>query len=421
MDQARADILAARHQLEARGWIARSSENFRNLPPPAAEVWLGNEAASAPAACESSALSGAGWTLQPIGDGPHGLVDAHWLDAADATQRAELLAGLPAPGSASGGVPDDAAPFGWAHRALCRQGLRLRVGTAAGSTRHAARKVSLALRHQPRSAVEAPLLVLDIAPGTHCVLVETHEREPSNCQQAIVQNLQIHIHLGAGATLQHLRSVTPEPGDRIAHHLNVRIGRGARFEQATIASGSAYQLHRHVLALEDRGAFARSAGLLFAAGDAIEQQVLVAHDAPQTTSDVEMLALACGSARAVLNARTRIAPGAAEADVRQRLSGIPTAGQPKLIVRPHLEILHDQVQAVHGATWGAMPEDEIFYARQRGLDEHTARSLIIDGMARALIQRCFGDDAALEALGAEAPLHAAAARHLRVAEETARG
>ena len=419
MDQARADILAARHQLEARGWIARNAENFRNLPPPAADVWLGGDAR--PAACESPALAGVGWTLQPIGDGPQGLVDAHWLDAADAVQRAELLAGLPAPGAATGGIPDDAAPFGWAHRALCRHGLRLRVGADAGGLRGAARPVALALHHRPRSAVEAPLLVLEVAPGAHCTLIETHEREPSSCQQAIVQNLQVHIRLGEGASLQHLRTVRPEPGDRLAHHLNVRLGRGARFEQATIASGSAYQLHRHVLALEASGAFVRSAGLLFAAASAIEQQVLVAHDAAQTTSDVEMLALACGAARAVLNARTRIAPGAADSDVRQRLSGIPTAGQPKLVLRPHLEILHDQVQAVHGATWGAMPEDEIFYARQRGLDEHTARSLIIDGMARALIQRCFGDEAALEALGAEAPLHAAAARHLRAAEETARG
>jgi len=35
----------------------------------------------------------------------------------------------------------------------------------------------------------------------------------------------------------------------------------------------------------------------------------------------------------------------------------------------YLEILHDQVQATHGATWGALPEDALFYAQQRGIDE----------------------------------------------------
>ncbi|MDE2615206.1 MAG: SufD family Fe-S cluster assembly protein, partial [Burkholderiales bacterium] len=270
----------------------------------------------------------------------------------------------------------------------------------------------LALRHQPRSAVEAPLLVLEVAAGARCLLVETHEREPAKCQQAIVQNLQIHVVLGAGATLQHLRSVAPEADDQIAHHLHVRIGRDARYEQATLAGGSRYQLHRHVFELQARGATVRSAGLLFAAGNALEQQVRVSHAAPSTTSDVQMLALASGAARAVLNARTRIAAGASDADVRQRLAGIPTGGQPKLVLRPHLEILHDQVQAAHGATWGALPEDEIFYARQRGLDEHTARRLIVAGMTHALLQRCFSDEATLDALGADALLQAAVARHL---------
>ena len=113
--------------------------------------------------------------------------------------------------------------------------------------------------------------------------------------------------------------------------------------------------------------------------------------AAHSASAVESLALAQGSARAVSNAYTRIAAGADEADVRQRLSGIPLGGQPRLTLRPHLEILHDNVQAAHGATWGALPADALFYARQRGLDEASARALITEGMARAVLERGLDD------------------------------
>jgi len=89
----------------------------------------------------------------------------------------------------------------------------------------------------------------------------------------------------------------------------------------------------------------------------------------------------------VSNAYTRIAPGADGADVRQRLTGIPLAGHPRLVLRPHLEILHDNVQAAHGATWGALPEAALFYAAQRGLNDARARALITEGMARALLER----------------------------------
>lgn len=427
MDTARADILAARHQLQTRGWISRKAEAFRHLPPPDAAVWLGDESGRAAPGCEAHPLTGAGWTLHPIGHSPQGRVDARWLDASDALQRAELWAGLSAPLGA--GIADnaddraegDAAPFSWAHRALCRHGLRLRIGGTPGAERGPREPVWLQLRHQPRRAVEAPMLVIEVLAGVHCVLVETHDRQSVACQQPVVQNLQAHIVLGDGATLQHLRIATPGAADHIAHHVHARLGRDAHYAQALVASGSSYHLQRNVIALQAEGAVARSAGLLLAADSALEHQVRLSHGAAGTISTIEDLALASGSARAVVNAHTRIAPGAAQADVRQRLTGIPTGGQPKLVLRPHLEIHHDQVQAIHSATWGALSEEALFYARQRGLDERTARGLIVQGMASALLQRCFADDTLLDTLDIDALLRAAVARHLAPGQEAEHG
>lgn len=419
MDSARADMLAARHRLDARGWIRRDAEAFRHLPPPAAEVWLGDS--SSPIGCAAHPLDGAGWTLHPIGHSPQGRVEARWLDAGDALQRAELFAGLPMPAGADDAADADAAPFAWAHRALCRQGLRLRIGGTPGADRGPSDTVWLQLRHQPRAAVEAPLLVIEVLAGVHCVLVETHDRQSLSCRQPIVQNLQADIRLGEGATLQHLRIATPGRDDRIAHHVRTVLGRGARCEQGLIASGSSYHLQRHVIELPAAQAVARSAGLLLAADSTLEHQVRTAHGAARTTSAIEDLALASGSARAVANAYTRIAPGAAEAEARQRLAGVPTGGQPRLVLRPHLAIHHDQVQASHGATWGALPEDALFYARQRGLDERSARGLIIEGMAGALMQRGFTDDNLLQAVGIDRLVSAAVTRHVAAGQEAGHG
>jgi Fe-S cluster assembly protein SufD len=420
MNSARADILAARHRLDTRGWIARNAEAFRHLPPPAAGLWLGEDGEQLAPGCELHPLAGAGWTLHPVGESPQGRVDARWLDAADPDQRAELFAGLPLPGgmAAAAEADGDAAPFAWAHRALCRRGLRLRIGDAPDVRRRGDGTLWLQLRHQPRAAVEAPLLVIDVLAGVHCVLVETHDREQVDCRHRLVQNLQVHVRLGEGATLQHLRTVAPSPDDCVAHHVHARLGRGARYDQALIATGSQYHLQREIVALEGADAAARTAGLLFAAGSALDQQVRVSHAAERTASAVESLALASGAARAVVNAHTRIAPGAADARVRQRLTGIPTGGQPRLVLRPHLEIHHDQVQAAHGATWGALPEDALFLACQRGLDERQARALIVEGMAAAVMARCFdGDDDLLQALALDTLLGAAVARHLAAGTE----
>lgn len=158
--------------------------------------------------------------------------------------------------------------------------------------------------------------------------------------------------------------------------------------------------------------------MLFAAGSVVEQQARVEHVGESTQSSVEAIVLADAGGRAVVNAHSLIAPGADEASLRQRLTGIPTGGQPKIVLRPHLEIHHDKVQAAHGATWGALPEDALFYAVQRGLDERDARAMIVQGMARAVLERGLDDPDLLESLGVEALLERAVADHLAASART---
>ncbi|MHA7601055.1 SufD family Fe-S cluster assembly protein [Alicycliphilus sp. T452] len=380
MDSARADILAARAHLQQQGWIARRSEAFHHLPPPQLAHWLGSAQEDA---CAAPVLGGAGWTLHPLGSHAASGIQARWLDAQDAAERAELFAGLPQPGDG------EAAPFAWAHRALCRLGLRLRIGATPGKERE---PVWLELRHQPRAQAEAPLLVLDVDPGVRCVLIETHERTEGDCLHPVAQNLHAHVRLGAGAQLQHLRIVSPGAADSVAHHIHASLAAGAQYAQALVATCGGYHLQRSSIALQGQGAQAHGAALALAGSQQIDLQTYTQVQAAHTVSQAEALVLAQGRAHAVANAHTRIAPGCDEAGVRQRLMGVPLAGSPRLILRPHLEILHDNVQAAHGATWGALPEDALFYARQRGLGEACARALIIEGMARALLERCLGSE-----------------------------
>src|SRR3990167_2424199 len=243
----------------------------------------------------------------------------------------------------------------------------------------------------------------------------------ANLGELTAAEVPVHIHLGAGDTMQHLRIAAPGPRDQVAHHIHARLDPHARYEQALVATDAPYHLQRTTLDLQGHHATARSAGLLLASSQALEQQVHTVHHVAHTTSQVESLALASGGARVVANAHTRIAPGADEAAVRQRLTGIPLAGQPRLVLRPHLEILHDQVQAAHGATWGALPEEALFYARQRGLDDASARALIVEGMAHALLERCIDHPELLVTWQDSGWLAQAIARQLASAQEVHHG
>jgi Fe-S cluster assembly protein SufD len=395
VNHARADELAARSHLVSHGWIPRNAEAFRHLPPPAASLWLGEAEAIA------SDIAGASpWEVEVLAQDTFDSVDVRRLDAADPAQRRELLANLPLPGD------DPAAPFAWAHRVLLREGLRLRVRPAPDGSR-----VVVHVRRRG-DAVEAPMLVIELLPGARCVVLETHHESDAPTRDAIVQNLQVHVIAGERSSLRHLRVVLPASGDRIAHHVRVRLGQDANYEQGLLAAGSAYHLQRTLLDLDHSGAAARIGSVLLAADTCIDEQVLVHHGAASTNSSIDALALGSGSGRLVANAHTTIAAGSDDARARQRLVGVPTRGQPRLVLRPHLEIHHYQVQAAHGATWGALPEDALFLARQRGIDEVTAKAMIMEGMATAIFARALRDAGSPEASGLATWLARAIADHL---------
>lgn len=367
------DAAEARARLARHGWVDRKAENFRHLPPPALATWLGDLAAPADPA--------QGWGVQALDPADQHRFRAQWLDPRVADQRSVLYQDVPWPDES------DAAHFGWVHRATCQRGLRLHIGDDTQGA--LAAPLQLVLYSTQPALFDAPMAVIDVAAGVHCVLLEQHDFAPE--RTGGVQNLALHIRLGRGARLQHLRAVQPGPQDRLAHQIHVTLAEDAHYAQALLASGCAYHLQRTQIDLNQPRSSARIGAALLVADATLDQQVALSHTAPDTLSAIDALLLASGKAHAVLNAHTLIAPGADDAKVHQRLCAIPTSGQPRVVLRPHMEIHHDQVQAAHGATFGALPQEALFYARQRGLDEAGALALILQGLQRAVLERALDD------------------------------
>lgn len=393
------DLLDAQGRLASHGWIAPKAENFRHLPPPPGSTWL-------PDATDVGAPTD-GWHVQALDAAQTDQFITQYLDPAVPEQRTLLFRGLPWPDES------DAAHFGWVHRATCQRGLRLHI--AGDPAQQSAARLHLVLHIAPPALFDAPLVAIDVAAGVDCVLMERHAFDSD--RSGGVQNLDLHIRLGRDARLRHLRTVAPAPGDRLAHQLHVTLAEGARYDQALLASGSAYHLQRTQIDLHQPRSVARIGAALLAADTTLDQQIALSHTAADTHSAVESLLLASGKAHAVLNAHTLIAPGADNANVRQRLSAIPTSGQPRVVLRPHMEIHHDQVQAAHGATYGALPEEALFYARQRGLDEASALALILQGLQRAVLERTLDDPEILASMDLDGAL--ARMTHLHLARSTA--
>jgi Fe-S cluster assembly protein SufD len=61
--------------------------------------------------------------------------------------------------------------------------------------------------------------------------------------------------------------------------------------------------------------------------------------------------------------------------------------------KPELEIYADDVSCAHGNTVGALDEEAMFYARQRGMPDDVARAMLTEAFVGEVIDRIEHADA----------------------------
>jgi Fe-S cluster assembly protein SufD len=94
-----------------------------------------------------------------------------------------------------------------------------------------------------------------------------------------------------------------------------------------------------------------------------------------------------GAARAVFNGKVIVHPGAQKTDAHQANHNLLLSRDAEVDTKPELEIYADDVKCTHGATVGQLDDAQLFYLRSRGIEEATARNLLVHAFAHDVIER----------------------------------
>ena len=94
--------------------------------------------------------------------------------------------------------------------------------------------------------------------------------------------------------------------------------------------------------------------------------------------------------RSVFQGRVVVAEDAQRTDAQQSSRNLLLSRGAQADSKPELIIHADDVKCSHGATVGDLDRDALFYLRARGIDERTARGLLIEGFVRELIEAAPG-------------------------------
>jgi Fe-S cluster assembly protein SufD len=97
-------------------------------------------------------------------------------------------------------------------------------------------------------------------------------------------------------------------------------------------------------------------------------------------------------ARGVFQGRITVNPGADRTDARMGHHALILDDRAEIDAKPELLIFADDVACAHGNTIGALDDDALFYARQRGIPQAEARALLTAAFIGEVTDR-ISDDA----------------------------
>jgi Fe-S cluster assembly protein SufD len=251
----------------------------------------------------------------------------------------------------------------------------------------------------PEAELDRPVFItltgteLEPATATHSVITAgAHSRATVVLRfvgsATLADNVEIVVGDGADLTVVSI----DDWADDAVHigHRHAQVGRDARFKHVDVTFGGTVVRHDTTAEYSGPGGEVEMLGLYFAdAGQHIEHRLFVDHTAPKTKSHVTY--------KGALQGQGAHTVWIGNVLIRKVAEGIETYEENRNLVLtdgcqadsvPNLEIETGEIEgAGHASATGRFDDEQLFYLRSRGIEEHEARRLVVHGFFNDLIRR----------------------------------
>ena len=261
-----------------------------------------------------------------------------------------------------------------------------RIAVNAGGSR------TVALRIVSRGAgAHAGRVSVSVALGGRLTLLESYEGEG-----AYLAHTALAFEIAEGAAVERIVLADDDAEGVSVSQAEVRLEPGADFAQTVLTGGARRQRLETVVHHPGGHAELRLDGAyLLADRRHADLTTVVTHEAVDGTTEQLTKGVVRDQARGVFQGRIVVAQGADRTDARMGHHALILSDRAEVDAKPELLIYADDVSCAHGNTVGALDEDALFYARQRGIPEPDARAMLTEAFVGEVVER-IGHDGARE-------------------------
>lgn len=192
----------------------------------------------------------------------------------------------------------------------------------------------------------------------------------------------VELYVGKNATL---RYSTIENWSKNMYNLNTKratVAEGGRIEWVSGSFGSHVSYLYPMSILNGRGASAEFTGITFAGeGQNLDTGAKIVHNAPDTSSHMDTKSISKSGGISTFRSAVTVTEKAVGSRSSVSCESLMLDKISRSDTVPVMDIRTDKADIGHEAKIGRISDDAVFYLMSRGLDEQTARAMIVSGFA----------------------------------------
>ena len=206
--------------------------------------------------------------------------------------------------------------------------------------------------------------------------------------QASFSNIVTEIHVGENGSLDHYKLQNLNNNSTLVSTVCFRMEAHASLESHYISlNGGLLRNNIRVLFNGPHGNADIYGIYLMDRKQHVDNHVFIDHAHPHCRSAETFKGILDENARAVFNGHVLVRRDAVGTDARQSNKNILLTDTAHVHSKPFLEIYNDDVKCSHGSTTGQLNVESMFYLRQRGIGEETARMLLMFAFADEIVSK----------------------------------
>ena len=204
----------------------------------------------------------------------------------------------------------------------------------------------------------------------------------------MLSNSATELIAGENATVSHYMMEREHRKAFNVSTLRIQQGRSANVASHSLLLGGGLVRNNVHPVLAGEGGECLINGLFVGEGKQhLDNYMYVEHAKPHCSSRQFYNGILDGHAHGVFHGRIVVHKDAQKTDAKQTNRNLLLSDDAQIDTKPQLEIYADDVKCTHGATIGQIEENALFYLQSRGIDELSARRLLLMAFASECLDR----------------------------------